>query len=61
MIDQVEMMKAIEKLRGDAVVVPVFRANVAWSKVTNNAKRDILNPHFMVIGNPARDWLSYLG
>jgi len=41
MIDQVEMMKAIEKLRGDAVVVPVFRANVAWSKVTNNAKRDI--------------------
>ena len=41
MIDQVEMMEAIEKLRGDAVVVPVFRANVAWSKVTNNAKRDI--------------------
>ena len=41
MIDQGEMMKAMEKLRGDAVVVPVFRANVAWSKVTNNAKRDI--------------------
>jgi phosphonopyruvate decarboxylase len=41
MIDQVEMMKVIEKLRGDAVVVPVFRANVAWSKVTNNARRDI--------------------
>jgi sulfopyruvate decarboxylase subunit beta len=34
-------MKAIEKLRGDAVVVPVFRANIAWSKVTNNEKRDI--------------------
>lgn len=41
MIDQVEMMKVIEKLRGDAVVVPVFRANVAWSRVTGNARRDI--------------------
>jgi len=41
MIDQVEMMQAIEKLRGDAVVVPVFRANVAWSRVTNNVRRDI--------------------
>src|SRR5918996_1501460 len=41
MIDQVEMMKTIEKLRGDAVVVPVFRANIAWSRVTNNVKRDI--------------------
>jgi hypothetical protein len=28
-------------LRGDAVVVPVFRANVAWSRVTSNVKRDI--------------------
>lgn len=25
-----------------------------------NAKEDILNPHFMVLGNPTRDWLSYL-
>jgi sulfopyruvate decarboxylase subunit beta len=41
MIDQVEMMKTIDKLRGDAVVVPVFRANVAWSRVTSNVKRDI--------------------
>jgi phosphonopyruvate decarboxylase len=41
MIDQVEMMKAINQLRGDAVVVPVFRANIAWSKVSSNAKRDI--------------------
>ena len=41
MIDQVEMMKAISQLRGDAVVVPVFRANGAWAKVTNNVKRDI--------------------
>lgn len=41
MIDQIEMMKAIERLRGDAVVVPVFRANGAWGKVTSNVKRDI--------------------
>lgn len=41
MIDQVEMMRTIEKFRGDAVVVPVFRANIAWAKVTNNVKRDI--------------------
>ena len=41
MIDQVEMMQAIERFRGDAVVVPVFRANGAWAKVTNNVKRDI--------------------
>ena len=25
-----------------------------------NAKEDILNPHFVVIGNPMRDWLGYL-
>ncbi len=41
MIDQVEMMRAIEKLRGDAIMVPVFRANVAWAKVTNDVKRDV--------------------
>ena len=41
MIDQVEMMRAIERFRGDAVVVPVFRANGAWARVTNNVKRDI--------------------
>ena len=28
--------------------------------LTYNAKADILNPHFMVLGNPTRDWLSYL-
>lgn len=25
-----------------------------------NAKEDILNPHFMVLGNPTRPWLDYL-
>ncbi len=28
--------------------------------LTYNAKDDILNPHFMVLGNPTRDWLSAL-
>ena len=41
MIDQVEMMKTINKFRGDAITVPGFRANVAWAKVTDNVKRDI--------------------
>ncbi|MEM6639246.1 MAG: 3'(2'),5'-bisphosphate nucleotidase CysQ [Pseudomonadota bacterium] len=30
------------------------------SDLDYNAKDDILNPHFMVLGNPTRDWLSYL-
>ena len=25
-----------------------------------NAKEDILNPHFVVLGNPTRPWLDYL-
>ncbi len=25
-----------------------------------NAKEDILNPHFIVLGNPTREWLDYL-
>ena len=41
MIDQVEMMRIIEKLRGDAVVVPAMRANVGWAEVSNNVKRDV--------------------
>ena len=51
MIDQIEMMKTIEKLRGDAVVVPVFRANIAWAKVTNNVKRDVPAPGAMGKGS----------
>ena len=41
MIDQMEMMRVLEKLRGDAVVVAVFRAHVAWTQVTNNPRRDV--------------------
>jgi hypothetical protein len=41
MIEPVEMMRVIEKLRGDAVVVPAMRANVAWTSVSNNVNRDI--------------------
>ena len=41
MIDQVEMMKTISQFRGDAAVVPVFRANGAWARVTDNVRRDI--------------------
>jgi len=41
MIDQVEMMRIIEKLQGDAVVVPAMRANVGWAEVSNNVRRDV--------------------
>ena len=41
MIEPVEMMRVIEKLRGDAVVVPAMRANVAGTSVSNNVNRDI--------------------
>jgi len=30
------------------------------SDLTYNAKEDILNPHFMVLGNPTANWLDYL-
>ena len=41
MIEPVEMMRVIEKMRGDAVVVPAMRGGVAWATVTNNVNRDI--------------------
>ena len=41
MIDQSQLMRVVEKLRGDAVVMPVFRANIAWTQVTGNPKRDV--------------------
>ena len=41
MIDQVELMKVIDRFRDDAVVVPTMRANGAWSQVSRNEKRDI--------------------
>lgn len=41
MIDQLELMSVLEGLRGDAVVMPVFRANLAWNQVSNNPVRDV--------------------
>jgi sulfopyruvate decarboxylase subunit beta len=41
MIDQLEMMRVIDNLRGDAVVVPTMRASVGWAESSTNMKRDI--------------------
>ena len=41
MIDQLELMRVLEKFRGDAVVMPVFRANLAWNQVSTNPVRDV--------------------
>ena len=41
MIDQLDMMRVIEKMRGDALVVPTMRGNFGWSQVTNNIERDV--------------------
>ncbi|MFQ6029657.1 MAG: thiamine pyrophosphate-dependent enzyme [Dehalococcoidia bacterium] len=41
MIDQVELMRIVEKMRGDAIVVPAMRANVGWREVSNDPVRDV--------------------
>ena len=41
MIDQVELMRIVERLRGDAIVVGAMRANVGWREVSNNPTRDV--------------------
>ena len=41
MIDQLELMRVVEKYRGNAVVMPVFRASLAWPQVSRNPRRDI--------------------
>ena len=41
MIDQVEMMRVVEKFRGNAVVVPAMRANLGWAEVSNTLSRDV--------------------
>lgn len=41
MIDQVDMMSIVEKYRGNAVVVPVERASVAWPQVSTYPQRDV--------------------
>ena len=41
MIDQTDLMEVIKQYRGDGVVIPVFQATGAWTKVTDNPDRDI--------------------
>ena len=41
MIDQVEMMRVVEKFRNNAVVVPAMRANLGWAEVSNTLSRDV--------------------
>ncbi len=41
MIDQVAVMKIVERFRDDAVVVPAMRANIGWAEVSNNVVRDV--------------------
>lgn len=41
MIDQLDMMGVVEKMRGDALVIPTMRGNVGWSQVSNNVQRDV--------------------
>ena len=41
MIEQADMMSVVEKYRGDAVVVPVERAAVAWPQISSHHARDV--------------------
>ena len=41
MIDQVHMMEVIQKHRGDAVIITVERASVAWPKISTKHTRDV--------------------
>jgi phosphonopyruvate decarboxylase len=40
MIDQSDMMSVVQKHRGNAVVIPVERANVAWPQFSTYQQRD---------------------
>ena len=40
MIDQMDMMAVVQNYRGNAVVVPVERANVAWPQISTYPQRD---------------------
>ena len=45
MIDQVDLMAVVEKHRGDAVVIPIFRAERGWEEVSQTPERDtVTNP-----------------
>jgi hypothetical protein len=42
MIDQLDLMAVLQRYRGDALVVPVERAGVAWPQVSTYPQRDIV-------------------
>ena len=41
MFEQTDMMRIVEKYRGDAIVVAAYRSDPAWAKVTTNPHRDL--------------------
>jgi sulfopyruvate decarboxylase subunit beta len=41
MISQEDMMGVVQQYRGNAVVVPVERANVAWPRISTYPQRDV--------------------
>ncbi len=41
MIDQTDVMSVVQQHRGDAVVIPVERANVAWPQISTYPQRDV--------------------
>ena len=41
MFDQIDMMRIVEKYRGDGIVVACYRSDPAWAKVTTNAHHDL--------------------
>ena len=41
MIDQAEVLSVLQRYRGDAVVVPVERAELAWPQFSTRRQRDI--------------------
>ena len=41
MFEQTDMMRIVEKYRGDAIVVAAYRSDPAWAKITTNPHRDL--------------------
>ena len=58
MIDQLELMRVVEQHRGNAVVMPVFRASLAWPQVSRNPRRDIPIGTFYAIRPGPQGYLS---
>lgn len=41
MIKQIDMMRVIQEHRGDAVVIPVFRATPRWRELSSHPELDL--------------------